>query len=237
MSIMRNTSISLKKKEGKLKSMLAQDQTFGLPFSYQGKSGCVDRTGKLSSVVVKNGDKVSREVVVGFPETKFKKIKGHDHHYAILDSKEGVDSLHLLTVTCVEQEVLFADSIVLNLLDLQRAPAKDLESIQISMMIATGSAAHHLSSHFKLSDVFTSLLDTNYSSEASSLNKPSVITSSSFGLPGQNYFSVSSSMVAKELCRTNNLSNLEQFSVSTGNPSFSNSHFNIEYKNNLLFIN
>jgi len=236
-SIVRNTSLSLKKKEGKLKSMLSQDQVFGLPFSYLGKRGCVDRTGKLSSVVIKTDDKVSREVVVGFPETKFKKIKGRDHHFAILDSKEGVESLHLLTVTCVEQEVLFADSIVLNLIDLQKSPARDLESIQINMMIATGAAAHHLSSHFKLSDIYSSLLEVNQSTEFSGLDKPSVITSSSIRLPGQSYFSVSSSMAAKDLCQTNNLKNLEQFSASPTNPSFANSRFNIEYKNNLLLIN
>lgn len=236
-SIVRNTSISLKKKEGKLKSILSQDQVFGLPFSFEGKSGCVDRTGKLSSVIIKNDDQYSREVVIGFPESKFKKIKGQDHHYAVLENQNGNDNLHLLTTTCIDQEVLFADSMILSLKDLQNQPAKDLNNISINMMIATGSAAYNLRSHFILSDVFSSLIESSEAQSSNLLHKPSVITSSSIGLPGQQFFSVSSSMIAKDLCRNQNLINLEQFAVSPANPSFKNSSFKIQYKNNLLLLN
>lgn len=237
--IKRETSLNLKFKEGKLKSLLEQDQTLSLPFRYEGKSACVDRKGKLKSTVVRSSNELKNEFVVGLPESKFKKAKGNDFHYAILDHQSNSSVIEVVSVTCVENQVLFADSISFDLMNLDRTRPVLLDNIGISMFIATGGAAQNLSQLFSLPRNFSNLVSNTavvQQDEFQTLSQPAVITGSQISLPGQKYNVFSSSMIAQKLCNPEMLKVLSPYLVGNKNPTFEQSYFEISLKNNILLI-
>ncbi|GAB4013216.1 MAG: hypothetical protein Fur0010_09860 [Bdellovibrio sp.] len=237
--IKRETSLNLKSKEGKLKTLLEQNQILGLPFSFNSKAACVDRKGKLSSAVVRSSNELKNEFVVGFPESKFKKIKGEDYHYAIINHNSSNSVIDILSVTCVQEEVLFADSTSFDLTNLDRERPVFLDHIAINMFIATGSVAQNLKSLFQLPESFKPFVKDESIIETESINQlqqPSVITGGSISFPGQKYNTVSSSMLGRALCQKNVIKKLAPYLVNSKNPTFEQSYFEVEIKNNIMII-